>query len=622
MHQFLLDVPGEHFVYGEVEQQTVDVVITVYEPNGKQVDAFDTSARGPESFQFIAQETGTYRLEVASYEEGVGRYEVMVQRMEPVATTPADRVSQMMAAYENTDGPGAAIAVVQNGSVIFSEAYGTAVLAHGIPMTVTSVLDVGSVSKQFIGFAMALLEKQGKVSLEEDVRTYLPEVPDFGQTVTLKNLLHHTSGYREVYNTLQLMGRKAGDAVLQEDALAVVQRQAALQTAPGSAYNYNNSGYMLLADVVERVTGQEFHEWMQANIFAPLGMTGTAIMYQPGQVIPHAAESYGQSDDGSGYVRIFDNSSVQGAGGVYSTVEDLARWMDNFQSGTVGNPEIIARFTERGVLTNGDTLDYALGIGVRKHRGLQQWQHGGASAGYRSALVYYPEIDAGVIVLSNLGSFNAASRASQLVAIFFGEHLEDETIAEEPGQEKEEVTSVVVAAEVLKAYVGQYLVEGPNVTVTIEASDGSLMISMNDADAIPMQALSDSTFALASWNATLTFRRDLTGAVSGASVDRGEVFTLRPIEPWMPTADELAAYAGRYFSKEIEAIYTLAVEKDALVLKYRRSADVALQPQDQDRFESTSPLMHVTFERDEEGAISGFSVSNGRTQGIYFEKYD
>ncbi|HLA63648.1 MAG TPA: serine hydrolase domain-containing protein, partial [Rhodothermales bacterium] len=244
VHAYALDLGAGQFVYVEADQQSTDVVLAVFGPDGSRVAGVDVTARGAEPFLFSTGAAGRYRLEVAPYNREAGRYAVTLRRAEPVATTPEGRVDQLMAAHDGNDRPGGVVAVIRDGEVAFTRAYGLADMAHGIPNTPATLFNIGSVSKQFAGIFFAMMAEEGRLSLDDDVRRYLPELPDFGPTVTLCHLLNHTSGYREVYGVLALQGRNVdGDILRREDAIEVVQHQPALQFAPGSRHLYNSTGY-------------------------------------------------------------------------------------------------------------------------------------------------------------------------------------------------------------------------------------------------------------------------------------------------------------------------------------------------------------------------------------------
>lgn len=444
------------------------------------------------------------------------------------------RVDELMAEYNRSDAPGAVIGVVEGGELVFARAYGMASLEHGVRLTAESILDVGSVSKQLTAFAIVLLAQRGEIELDDDIRTWLPEIPDFGSTITIRHLVHHMSGLREIYNASSLAGYQSGDGIAQEDAIRLTRRMRELNFDPGTEYLYCNTGYMLLADIVARVSGSSFPDFMAENVFGPLGMDRTTIMARRGQVIPGAAESYGPMD-GGGFERVFDNSGIQGAGGVYTTVADLARWVTNFHTGQVGGAAAIEQMKRKGVLASGDTLPYAFGINVQEYRGLQMVAHSGSSAGYRASIMYFPEIDAGVIRQSNRSDFDA-SIPRRIADLFFGDRMEPAPRA--------------------------------------------------DADE------------------------------DGEGTDEED-------EPdWAPTLATLRGLAGRYYSSELETVYTLVVEDDSLVAKHRRHADFELTPREPDVYEGAGFFGTARFERDASGRVTGMRVSNGRVRNLLFEKVE
>lgn len=396
-HVFTTELPGGTYVSGGLTQMTVDAVVRVTGPDGTSLGTFDVTAVGMEPFAFQTTAPGSYQIEVSPYETAAGRYSIALYYVGPVADTPEERVRQLLSPYNRPGTPGAVVGVVRDGRLVFADSAGMAELAHGIPISTETVFDVGSVAKQITAFAVLLLAERGVLDLDADIRTILPEVPDFGTPLTVRHLLHHTGGLREVYRAAYMAGQRSGDLVEQADALALVRRQPALEFEPGSQFAYSNTGYMLLAEIIARTTGEPFSTWMTANVFEPLGMSHTEIMTTPGQVIRGAAESYQSTADG--FAQMFDNSSLQGAGGIYSTLGDMALWAQNLLTADMGGEDVRRRLIEPGVLTDGDTLAYAAGLFRGDVEGWDALFHDGASAGYRSNLVVLPEIDAAVITL-------------------------------------------------------------------------------------------------------------------------------------------------------------------------------------------------------------------------------
>lgn len=530
---------------------------------------------------------------------------------------PAATVDLLMGAY-GPEEPGGVIAVVRDGGVVFAKGYGLADVEHGTPNTPSTPYHVASVSKQFTAFAVAMLAEQGRLSLDDDVRQYLPELPDFGRTVTLRHLATHTSGLRDHWALWALSGGRMDDVIRQADLMRLVERQRALNFDPGSEHLYSNTGYLLLAEVVARVTGQPFGEWMEANVFAPLGMDDTQVYDDHERIVPGRATSY-YWDDGvlKKAVLSYANS---GATSLLTTAEDLAHWLRNIATHEVGGPAVARAMLERGVLTSGDTLDYALGVVVDEHRGLRRIQHGGSDAGYRTFLAYYPEIDAGVVALGNMASFDLGV-ATAVAEAFFGAEMEPVRASgpEAPG--------VDVPDALLDAYAGAYQIEnGP--ALTVARVGGGLTVQVEGLPATPLVAVADTLFRVAvpGVDAGLSFRVGPDGAADGGTAyqgGQGTPFRRVGAPSWTPSPGDLAEFTGRYYSPELETAYVARDVGGRLVLVHRRHGEIGLTPTEEDTFRSDVWYVgSVEFDRDEAGAVTGMRASSGRVRDLSFEKVE
>ena len=444
-----------------------------------------------------------------------------------------------MVPFDQPDGPGAAVTVVQNGEIVFSKAYGRANLTHDVPFSLDTPSNIASVSKQFTAFAILLLTERGQLSLDDDVRTHVPEVPDFGPPVTLRHLLTHTNGYRETLNTLMLAGRRIdkGDYIAPDEHLWILRQQPALHHEPGTAWNYNNTGYQLLATVVERVTDQSFSTWMETNVFEPLGMARTTVRSSPMQIVSDRAQGYVPA--GKDRFLAVRDFGLQGPAGIYSTVEDLTRWIKNFETGALGGPDVVRAMMTPHVLASGDTTNYGFGLFVGEHRGLDQVWHGGAAVGHRAALLYYPEIDASVITVSNHGGFDVGGPSTSntrhtsgiptgIARLFFQEHMgepqasagRDPTRDNQPGSE---ATSSWTPSEADRAaYVGRYFSEELQTFYAVARDDKQLVVRHRRLGTIPLTpAETDAfrgAFPVPIIPFGLRFVRDNAGNVTGFTV--------------------------------------------------------------------------------------------------------
>jgi len=620
---FYFDFGANTFIYGICNQVTVDVVVSLYDSAGTTLGVFDGPGVGPETFNFTISDAGKYMLEVAPFEKKTGSYTLELKVVEAMGTEPEERADQLFYAYNEEGVPGGVVGVIQYGEVVFSKAYGLANLSHDIPYQVNTPTNIGSVSKQFTAFAILLLEQKGMLSLDDDVRKHIPELPDLGQVVTIHNMLNHTNGFREVYNLMPMTSWKGEDFLRREEIIEMLKRQEELQNAPGEEYNYNNSAFILLAEIVERISGQTFPEFMEANVFAPMGMNSSLVRPNPSVIIPGASQGY--VADSTGYHEAGDLYAAYGAGGIYTTVDDFSKWMSNFSKPLVGGIELVNRLITVDTLNNGDTMSYALGIGVDEFRGLKLYSHGGADNAHRAFLIYFPEIDAGVVAMSNNGSFNSTGIAYEMAELYFGDSMDPEEDDEEAGEgtgEETDSTTVTVPEEVLEEYAGKYILSAMGAELVYEVVDGRLKMSMEGQPDIYLDPLSDTEFTYDGVEATVEFLTDEQGKVSGAVHSQGgQKFVLERVAPYSPTVEELQAFTGKYFSKELETYYTLEVRDTTLTLLIRNTEEIELSAMKEDSYRGDIYFIaEVVFQRNASGQVSGFTAANGRTRGIVFEK--
>ncbi len=615
-HIYTLEADSGQFIYGIADQQTVDVKVEVKDPAGKIVGAFDTPARGKEAFQFDTETAGTYSIAVSPFEEEEGRYTFTVSIVEAVATKPAARVDQLMMSYTGDEVPGAAAMAMKDGDILFAEAYGMASLTYEVPFEVDTRTNIGSTSKQFTAFAAALLAERGELSLDDDVRKYIPELPEFEYPVSLRNLLTHTSGYREYLNTLAMRGHDLSSPLDREKIIEVVQRQPELQNKPGAEWNYNNTGFALMVEVIERVTEMPFPQWMQENVFEPLQMNRTMVRRNQNQVVPGRSQGYAIGEGGN-YVEMTDLGGAMGAGGIYTTLEDLAKWIRNFEDPKVGNEDIIKEMTTPFVLTDGDTTSYGLGLFIQKYKGLTYIHHGGADVAHRSMLMYFPEIDAAVVTQSNNANFRG-DIPQKIADVFFKEYMN----AEKPVTDEKPQTAgkFDYDPEDFEPLTGRYELKiQPGFILTFSRDGDRLYTQATGQPEIDIRATSDSTFSLVGVNANITFHLKEDGSADSLTLHQNGNHVATRIE-WEPSQAEMKEYTGRYFSEELQTFYTVAMEDSSLILQHYSMDDQSMTPGDKDSFSAGFPIAEMKFIRNEEGKISGFEASNGRTRGVLFEK--
>lgn len=518
-------------------------------------------------------------------------------------------VDSLMAEYDVPGSPGGVVAVYRGGEVIFARGYGLASVEHDVPNTPSTPFHMASVSKQFTMFAVAMLADRGLLSLDDDIRQHVPEVPDFGTPITLRHLATHTSGLRDDFTLFNMGGQLGDDVKRQEDVLRLVSRQRELNFEPGSEYLYSNMGYVLLSEVVSRVTGETFREWMAANVFEPLGMDQTRIQDDYREVVPGVASSYFR-DEGV-LKRESVNLSLSGSTGVVTTAEDMANWLRNYRTHEVGGPAVARMMVERGVLTTGDTLSYALGLGVSEYRGSRRLSHGGSIGGFRTQFMYFPEIDAGVMTMGNLASFDGGAVSIGAADAFFAADLEPAT----PSADGDIDEAFELADPT--PYLGSYLAETVG-AFRISLDDDGLTAALGDDDPVSLRPLSDRLFLLEESGIRLQFELDADGQTDGGTV-LGYGFAFTRFVPPTLDAEAMAAFEGRYVSDELEMDYLIRAGDRGLVLYHPRFGDRLLSGIEGDQF-SALVLGILDFERDEAGAVTGFRATSVRVRDLLFEK--
>ena len=433
-------------------------------------------------------------------------------------------VDRLFEQWHRPDSPGAAVLVLQDGEAVHAKGYGMANLEHGVPIRTTSVFDIASVSKQFGAFALALLEADGLLSVDDEVHRYIPELPDFGRPITLRHLVHHTSGIRDWPGTLSMAGWDYQDVLSFEQILRMAFHQKDLNFDPGSEYAYSNTGYNLMAETVARVSGVSFREFCQERIFGPLGMTRTHFHDDHTEVVRDRADSY-RPAPGGGYRFVNNSLTALASSSLFTTVEDLARWVENFESPVVGGPEVVARMHERGVLNEGDTIPYAWGQSTRRYRGLETWSHTGSWAGYRTALLRFPEQRFAVVILANTSNMNPARLANEIADLYLDEHLLPEE-PEEPRPEREPEDPWEPTLADLHEYVGEYRSDELHTSYWLEIRDDVLVARHFRTGERSFRPRDPDRFQAGGFG-EVHFLRDDTGAVVAFTANQARIRGLR-----------------------------------------------------------------------------------------------
>jgi len=427
-------------------------------------------------------------------------------------TEKQQAVDKLFAQWDAPDSPGCALSVIQNDEVTYTRGYGMADLEHDIPITPQSVFYIGSVSKQFVAMCMLLMDEQGLIDLDEDVRTYLPELPDYGYKITSRNLIHHTSGIRDNLTLWELAGNSILNEIPEEEIFDMICRQEELNFEPGTQYLYSNSCYFLMSIIVKRNSGLSLREYADKHIFKPLGMKHTQFGDDNRRIIKNRAFGYQQTSSGKieNMILRFD---LVGSGGLYSSVEDLYLWDQNFYGNKLGTrgPALIKDMLTNGRYNDGSEVDYAFAVKNGKHNGLPTISHSGALAGYRAFYVQFPEQQFSVIILSNLANFLPSKLASQVADIYL----------------KNEFPKKAISSNVddLQPFTGIYYSKELDTRYVLELKDGALFLKMKNSP--PLQLKQDSKNVFTGNLGTLKFNTSEGQQIIGFRLDAGRVKNLR-----------------------------------------------------------------------------------------------
>ncbi len=528
-----------------------------------------------------------------------------------------DKVDRVFAEWNTTSSPGCALAVVKDDHVVYEHGYGMANLELGIAITPQSVFDIGSVSKQITAMAILLLAQEHRLSLDDDIRKYLPEMPDYGSTITIRHMLHHTSGLRNYDDLFDLQGIPEADLTTDRDAMELILRQKGVNFRAGEEFLYSDTNYFLMSQIVKRVTGQTLRQFAQDRIFGPLQMTSTHFHDDHTMIVPRRATGYAPHK-GGGFEIDMSNFEQLGDGSVMTTVEDLFKWDQNFDHPLVGGADAIRQLTTPGTLNNGQTIPYAMGLFLDHYRGLNWIHHSGEWVGYRAALSRFPDQHFSTLVLCNcVGSMSPMTMAQRVADVY----LAEEFARAENGPSPK--TSPNVPLTELKQYVGTYWSQKNGAFRKFVLRDDKL-IMVAPGMTYDLLPLGGGQFE------ALEADIEHKDRYIFHAVKNGSNFQLEAVEGGVPVSYEavrpglesshLADYAGSYANDELRATWTLVVEKGKLVRQQWMTEDEEIEPAFPDGFigdiSEGQFLMH--FNRDSNGRVTSFDVATDMVRPMRF----
>jgi CubicO group peptidase (beta-lactamase class C family) len=514
-----------------------------------------------------------------------------------VASAPAERtadVDRLFSAFAAPTAPGCAVSAVRAGETLVEGGYGSADLEHAAPITARTPFEAGSVSKQFTAAAILLLVQDGKLRLTDDVRKYLPQLPDYGRVITIDQLLSHTSGLRDWGELAYWQGwPRTTRAYSQDDVVDLISRQRSLNYLPGAEYSYTNSGYNLLAEVVRKVSGQSLATFTAARIFNPLGMTQTLWREDFRAIVPGRAIAYERTM--RGYRQLMPFEDGYGNGGLITTVGDLQRWTTALQDQKLG-AAFNTLMLRRAELNDGTRIPYARGVVVQTWAGTEEVSHAGATAGYRAWLAWYPKEKLSVAVLCNAGDAAALPLGRAVAALFLP--------PAPPSPPAEPLASMAGRA-------GLYVNEQSGRPMPLVEDDQGLKVA-GGARLTPLSA------DRARYGADqMAFQGR---AAFMLETFEGNRYLFRRTPLWQPSTARLGSYVGRYYSPEIGVTWRVTFEGGGLVMRLedRPQTVIRMSPLYQDAFNLNGFL--ARFRRDATGEITAMSLGSNRVRDLRLKK--
>ncbi len=542
----------------------------------------------------------------------------------PDAAAPA-RMDALFAEWNRADSPGCGVGVSRNGAIVFERGYGMANVERQIPITPTTVFDVASIAKPFTAMSILLLAGQGRLRLDDEVWIHMPEWVHRRDRVTIRHLLAHTAGLRDVFLLTELGPPPADGRNINDHLQGILARQRGVNFPPGSEFSYNNGGYNLLAGIVARVSGMPFQAFVEAHIFQPLGMSRSLIRHQPGLIHPDQAAGY--HHNGQGFQLAHeggaDRSGIVGNSGLSTTTGDLLRWMQTFAEPLAGDRAHFNEMQTPTALPGGGASPYGLGFEVGADRGLPTVGHGGGDRGIAAYLVRYPSQGVVAAVLCNLDNLGGkvGVLARQVASLYLPAPESPAAAAAD-----DVPPAVTLTPEELASKTGLYRDAATDTFGRLYVRDGTLMASADAGDgagdSVVLTPVGTDRFIVPHTPIVVTFvPAPDTGALEVHVTGFGPqpAISRRVETGFAPSATELAAFAGRYANPDLDVIYTLEVDTSGLQIRMPGRASVPLQPIFRDAFYG-SLVDLIRFARDARGRVTGFTINRTSVRNLHFER--
>lgn len=531
----------------------------------------------------------------------------------------AKKIDSLFTKWNNNYSPGCTIGIVKNDSLIYSKGYGLANLEYGVPNKPATIFHMASISKQFTAWAVLLLAKQGKLSLQDDVRKYLPWFPDLKKKISIQHLLNHTSGIRDQWQLLAISGTRLDDVITQEQIVKILSKQQALNFNPGDKYSYSNSGFTMLAEIVKSVTGKTLRQFTDSAIFKPLDMNDTHFHDDYTAIEKNRSYSYDRRDSAHFTNSILSYSNA-GATSLFTNIPDMSKWVMHFYDGQPGQQQLTALLTEKHKLNNGKELTYANGIVADNYRGWRQYSHGGADAGYRTYLTVFPDLKMGFMVFSNLGDVDAGGLAYGMVNLFVKDTTNQKAAVKSPVTDS--AAGVLQDEKKWQRFTGAYIGDD-GLPFSFDIKNRLLYYHIYGQSNFLVKDAKDSFAIYNDPNIKFVFGtkgKDTTCDITLPD----QSFHLTKYTPGATqTGLQLKQYTGRYYCPELDCTYSIILKDRQLLLTSAKYNDAKLTLVAKDHLTNDNWWMnHLLMLRNSSNKVTGFHVNAGRIMHLQFNKVE
>jgi CubicO group peptidase (beta-lactamase class C family) len=528
------------------------------------------------------------------------------------------QIDSLFTSWKTANHPGGTVLVSLKGEPIFSKAYGLASLEYNVPNTLNTRFNIGSLSKQFTAMGIVLLEEQNKLSFDDDIRKYIPELAPYDKTITIRHLLQHTSGIRDLHGLLGLAGWRPADLETNEDVYRIFKEQIDLNFNPGDELSYSNTGYIFLAKIIERISGLTFQKWMKQRIFDPLGMKNTYVAIQHDRIVANHATSYYQRDE---FKRATEYWGYFGAGNMYSTVEDLNIWLQNFSTSKKEWASAFNTLLTRTPLNNGFISSFGFGVRIEEYAGYKVIQHGGSVGGFRAIARVFPEEQVHVVILSNYSRSDIGTKVNEISNLLLGK--KKEVIEENVKEDSNLFKFITLPINQLKKFEGVYWSDSEKTGRKIYVENDTLRYSSTTNNAWALAPIDKHSFVMMhpSVKPVVTFDNSMHQMTIQTGDNMPGVFTFIQSNQDEKTND-YEIFVGHYYSPELKTLYSIFKEDEDLYIEHVRHGTMKLKQLYNTIFLTDGPIGVVQMKKDKNDYVTGLTMSDGRTRNVWFKRVE